>query len=425
VPGRTGRGLTDDLNDIADQMQAHRRVALDYHYGLWYDVRDIDHERVRRINGDVWPPFYEMPFARSGTGAAWDGLSQYDLYQYNPWYWSRLQQFAAICDQRGLILFNNDFFGHNILEAGAHWASCPWRSANNINGTGFPEPPPYAGDKLIYMAEQFYDVTNTVRTAIYRAYIRQCLGALADHSNVIQFTMSEFSGPPAFAAFWVDTAAAWEKETGKHPLIGLAAPKNAQDAVLADPARAATVDVIDIRYWWVQAGGQLYAPPGGQNLTPRQWMRETNPKMPDFDAAAQAVGEYRRKFPDKAVLLDPEDGAINAPWGVVMGGGSLPDLVDASPDLLKAIPRMRPADLPTGSASRGYLLAEAGQNYLVYSGASAGVQLDLSQAPGTFAQHRINPRNNAMSDGPDVPGGAVVTLQASGRGPSLVWLSRK
>ena len=47
-------------------MIRERRVAIDYHYGLWYDLRDIDHERNRRIDGDAWPPFYEMPFARIG-----------------------------------------------------------------------------------------------------------------------------------------------------------------------------------------------------------------------------------------------------------------------------------------------------------------------------------------------------------------------
>ena len=89
---------------------------------------------------------YELPFARSGQGTAWDGLSRYDLAKYNPWYWNRLKQFADLCDQRGLVLFNQEYFQHNIIEAGAHWVDCPWRSANNINHTGFPEPPPFAGD---------------------------------------------------------------------------------------------------------------------------------------------------------------------------------------------------------------------------------------------------------------------------------------
>lgn len=66
VPGRIGPGFADDLAELADSMTAGGQAALDHHYGLWYERRRDDHERVRRMTGDVWPPFYEQPFARSG-----------------------------------------------------------------------------------------------------------------------------------------------------------------------------------------------------------------------------------------------------------------------------------------------------------------------------------------------------------------------
>jgi hypothetical protein len=324
VPGRTGPGLTDDLDQLADQMRQQKLIALEHHYGLWYDVRDIDHERMRRMDGDVTPPFYEYPFARSGVGVAWDGLSQYDLTRYNLWYFARLKQFADLCDRKGLVLIQQHFFQHNIIEAGAHWASCPWRSANNINNMGFPEPPNYAGDKRVFMAEQFYDVSNETRAQVYRAYIRHCLENLADNANVIHETSAEFTGPLHFTQFWLDTIAQWEKETGKHPTIGLAAPKDVQDAILADPARAAVVDVIDIRYWWYQTDGQPYAPPGGKNLAPRQWVRLLHPKGPSDEQVQRAVKEYREKFPDKAVLFSTDDAPRFGPAARAAGASLTP-----------------------------------------------------------------------------------------------------
>src|SRR5690606_10196765 len=96
VPGRTGTGLTDDLQEVAAWMKEQHFVSLEHNYGLWYERRRDDHERVRRLDGEVWPPFYELPFARSGQGTAWDGLSKYDLTKYNHWYWNRLQQFADL-----------------------------------------------------------------------------------------------------------------------------------------------------------------------------------------------------------------------------------------------------------------------------------------------------------------------------------------
>jgi hypothetical protein len=213
TPGRRGAGLTDDLNEVADTLMANGNIALNHNYGLWYDRRRDDHERTRRIDGSVLPPFYEQPFARSGEGTAWHGLSKYDLTKFNPWYWSRLREFAEICEARGLVLFHQNYFQHNILEAGAHWADSPWRSANNINNTGFPEPPPYAGDKRIFQAELFYDMTHPIRRKLHEGYIRQCLENFTNNANVIQFTSAEFTGPLHFMQFWLDTIAEWEQRS--------------------------------------------------------------------------------------------------------------------------------------------------------------------------------------------------------------------
>ena len=74
--------------------------------GLWYDRRRDDHVFTARPDGNVWSPFYEMPWARSGQGTAWDGLSKFDLSRFNPWYFARLEAFARLCDERGLIFYN-------------------------------------------------------------------------------------------------------------------------------------------------------------------------------------------------------------------------------------------------------------------------------------------------------------------------------
>ena len=313
VPGRTGLGLTDDLSQVAADMLENGSLAFDHHYGLWYDRRRDDHQRVQRTTGDVAPPFFELPFARSGQGTAWDGLSKYDLTRYNPWYFDRLKQFAGIADARGLVLINQHYFQHNILEAGAHYADFPWRTANNINETGFPEPPPYAGDKRIFMAEQFYDINNPHRRELHRAYIRKCLDNLSGNSNVIHMTSEEFTGPVAFVEFWLDTIAEWQRETGNDVLVGLSATKDVQDAILADPERAKLVDLIDIRYWWYQDDGELYSPPGGGNLAPRQWARVLKPKNPSREQAIRAIKEYRKLYPDKAVTWSV-DGVGGLDW---------------------------------------------------------------------------------------------------------------
>ena len=154
-------------------MAAKNIAVFDHHYGLWYDRRRDDHTMVHQVNGDVAPPFFEQPFANVGPGTTWNGLAKYDLTKFNPWYWQRLHDFARLCDDRGLVLFHQNYFQHNILEAGAHWVDCPWRPANNVNDMGLPEPPPFIGDKRIFMAPLYYDINDPHRRALHRGFIRQ------------------------------------------------------------------------------------------------------------------------------------------------------------------------------------------------------------------------------------------------------------
>jgi len=363
VPGRTGKGLTDDLNEVIDEMVTTNTIAIEHNYGLWYERRRDDHERIRRMDGEVWPPFYELPFARSGKETAWDGLSKYDLTRYNLFYWSRLKQFADLADQKGLLLVHQNYFQHNIIEAGAHYADFPWRTANNINNTGFVEPVNYAGDKRIFYAEQFYDISNPVRKELHKKYIRQCLDNFKDNNGVIQLIGEEFTGPTHFVKFWLDVIKEWEKETGKHPIIGLAVTKDVQDSILSNPAYASTVDLIDIRYWHYQADGTAYEPKGGQNLAPRQHARLLKPKKTSFEQVYRAVKEYKDKFPNKAVVYSgdsyPEFG-----MAVFMAGGSLPVLSkEINESLLKLAANMKPVP---SSNKKEYILSD-GKNSIVYN----------------------------------------------------------
>ncbi|MEO6230540.1 MAG: DUF6298 domain-containing protein [Ferruginibacter sp.] len=363
VPGRSGKGLTDDLEEVTDQMKASGVIGMEQNYGLWYDRRRDDHERIRRMDGEVWPPFYELPFARSGKETAWDGLSKYDLTKYNLFYWSRLKQFADLADQKGLLLIHQDYFQHNIIEAGAHYVDFPWRTANNINNTGFPEPPPFAGDKRIFLAEQFYDISNPVRRELHRKYIRQCLNNFKDNNGVIQFIGEEFTGPLHFVKFWLDVIKQWEKETGKKQLIGLSVTKDVQDSILNIPAYASVVDIIDIRYWHYQADGTTYEPKGGLSLAPRQHARLLKPTKTSFEQVYRAVKEYRTKYPKKAVMYSgdnyPEFG-----MAVLMAGGSLPVLpAGIDKDLLKAATGMKPV---ASNNKNEYILSD-GKNSIVYN----------------------------------------------------------
>ncbi|MDR1021772.1 MAG: DUF6298 domain-containing protein [Prevotellaceae bacterium] len=417
VPGRTGLGYTDDLEALTDEMPAKNIVGIEHHYGLWYERRRDDHERIRRMDGEVWPPFYEQPFARSGEGLAWDGLSKYDLTRYNHWYWLRLKQLADLADRKGLLLVQQHYFQHNIIEAGAHWADSPWRAANNVNGTDFPEPPPYAGDKRIFMAEQFYDTAHPARRALHVSYIRKCLNNFEGNSGVIHLTSGEFTGPLPFVQFWLDVIADWEKETGRSVLVGLSATKDVQDAILSDTQRASVVDIIDIRYWWYQQNGEAYAPQGGLSLAPRQHVRLLKPLPTSFAQVYRAVAEYREKFPGKAVIFSGH-GSRYA-WAELMAGGSLAPVPVKDVSFLTAAAAMHPlknAGVPT--------LYSPGKGYIAYV-ESESVTLDLTKELGKYKVRWIDAKSGDILSGKKaetVTAGKAITLKNPQNGAAVVWL---
>lgn len=389
VPDREGTGLTDRIDSVVKHMKARGALLLDHNYGLWYDLRRVDHLRVRRRNADVWAPFYEQPFARSGIGTGWDGMSKYDLTKPNTWYWSRLQRFADAAEREGLLLFHQNYFQHNIIEAGAHWVDCPWRTTNNINDTGFAEPVNFAGDKRVFEAAMFYDVDHPTRRALHRNYIRMCLDHFAGNGNVVQLVSEEFTGPLHFVAFWLDCIAEWQRDTGRDALVALSATKDVQDAILRDPERSKVVDLIDIRYWHHRADGTTYEPQGGVSMAPRQYARKIKVGSIDFASVYRAVSEYRKAYPDKGVTYFAQNYPAYG-WAILLAGGSCPTLQVADEEFLAAVPELTEPRI----IGEGCYALYGDRGALFYLPAAQSVELPL--AAGSYAVKYIDPRSGEV-----------------------------
>lgn len=419
VPGEVGTGLTDDIQEVADTMVKKHILSIDHNYGLWYDRRRDDHERIRRMDGEVWPPFYEQPFARSGKGSAYDGLSKYDLTKYNPFYWNRLKEFADLADEKGLVLLHQNYFQHNIIEAGAHYADSPWRTANNVNNVGFPEPVPYAGDKRIFMAEQFYDINHPVRRELHRAFIRQCLENFKDNTGVIQLISAEYTGPLHFVEFWLDVIKEWREETGKHPIIALSTTKDVQDAILADPVRSKEVQIIDIRYWNYRKDGSAYAPEGGKNLAPRQHARQMKADATSDEQVYRAVSEYRTQYPDKAVTYHASSYPEYA-WAAFMAGGSMANVpAIGNGDFYKEASAMQ----AKVQAEVWTLLGKSG--LIAYNRGKEALTLDLSALKGSYNLYHIDPKTGALSKAEKVKAGQQLAVKNIHNHPEIIWITKK
>lgn len=403
VPGRTGRGRTDDLDTLARDMVGRHSAVMRHSPALWHERRRDDHERAIRSDADVWAPFMEQPFSRSGRGEAADRMSKYDLDQFNPYYWARLKRFADLADEQGLVLWHEHYLQHNIIEEGAHWVDYPWRVNNNINDLGFVEPTRFAGDKRVYMAEQFYNLGNEKLVGYHTRYQTHATTTFASNNGVIHCIAGEYTGPAEFMAFWLRNVA---PNAATH-LVSVNGTKDVLDATLENPATNALFQVIDIAKWQYNADGTLWAPEGGVSLALRQYQRLDAPGEVSFASVYRAVNEYRTKYPAKAVVYTMPAQGI-AQWAVLLAGGSLariPHVDDAA--FLKDAAQM--VALP--AASGQWAMGKPGVGYLIYNEAGAADLAALRMDRMAYRTRYIDARTGALSDTP--PAGAYLT-----------WLSR-
>ncbi len=430
VPGRTGPGLTEDLAALAARMVQDGTPFYQAIPGLWYDRRRDEHSIISRPDVNVWAPFYEMPWARSGKGTAADGLSQFDLTRFNAWYYGRLLEFGKLCDQDGLVLYHNIYNTHNVLEIPPHWVDYPWRPANNINDTGLPEPPPIEPGNHIHVANQVYDVTNPTRRALHRALILHELDQLSDAGNLFFCLGAQFSGPLSFQEFFQDTVAEWEKKTGRTVRIELATSKDITDAILADPTRARQVAVIDMHYWQYKPDGTLWAAKGGENLAFREMIGrdfgragDTPPNTTPQQVYRQ-VREYHDRYPDKAIIAW-NGGA--GPIPVLMGGGAEALMLNPSGghgqgktvdrttldafvtgQLAGNLMKMEPKDGLAADPQQTWCLADDRlDTVLLYSLGGPAIQLQRELPQGSYAGAWFDPRSGKTQPLEGKPASAI------------------
>jgi Family of unknown function (DUF6298)/Putative collagen-binding domain of a collagenase len=355
MPGVMSPGETEDLEELAARLKTRDIVSIQVQPGLWYEHRRDSHTVERRDDGNVWAPFYEMPWARSGQGVAWDGLSLFDLSRYNPWYFERHKQFAGQAAQQGFLVLYNLYNTHDVLEIGPHWIDYPWRPANNINDTGLPEPPPFKPHGRNDVGNEFYSTAYEPLRELHRAYMLHTFDELADQPNIIFEMAYQYAGPLEFEQFFQDVAREWEAKHGKHIRIALTTGKQTTDAILADPIRSKQIAIVDMRYWEYRPDGSLFAPRAGENHAFRELITKEFPGYSDTPPATspeqmyRETREYRDKYPNIA-FMPMENGA--GPIPLLMGGAaSQSALVGGRPPVAPPT-AARPAPNPNSATQR-------------------------------------------------------------------------
>jgi hypothetical protein len=413
-------------------------AAFYQYYGLWYDRRRVNHNfdgSAERRTADVWAPFVELPWARSGTGKAWDGLSKYDLTRFNPWYFDRVKAFADLADRHGRVLYYNFYFQHWLTESRSHYVDFPWRPVNTIQATGLPDENP--------AANVFYDVSHELRRDLHRRYMWHVLDTLGRNANVVFGIDREYTGPLEFVRFWLDTVAEWQKERGAKVRIALEVPKDQLDAILADPVRAPMISAMDVHHWLYKSDGSLFAVKGGLDRAPRE-QRPDIATQDELDALKAKLGPGFVDTPD--FRNGPEfQKLFDTLWASspAMKYRALreyrdhhPALVvlttkDEFPQLSLAIEATAPAGaaagvppLPIvrGPVESAWASGRPGEHLLVYTMAGAPVELDLAGDPTAYDVQWVDAATGGFSRSRGrVAGGGTVTIVPPEGGAGRPW----
>ena len=254
---------------------------------------------------------------------------------------------------------------------------------------GFAEKVRFAGDKRVYMAEQFYDISREVIRHYHSKFIRHSVNTFDGNNGVVHSIGLEYTGPLFFMNFWLEEVSACDH----HQLVALSATKDVQDAVLKDDSHAPMVDVIDIRQWHYRADGTTYEPLGGESLAPRQHARLIPKGEASCASVYRAVYEYRKAYPQKAVVYNsllPRAPQNAANWAVFMAGGSFAKVppVDGVP-FYELASTMLPLENQTVMDEQ-WVMGASGKGYIVCS-MNGVVKLDLTGDKRKYKMAWIHP----------------------------------
>ena len=120
--------------------------------------------------------------------------------------------------------------------------------------------------------------------------------------------------------------------------------------------------------------------------------------------------------------MAPEDATANFPWAVLMGGGSMPNLIGLDPTLIASNPTMQPIDLPHAPAGQ-YVLGRPGGDYLIYCSSAESGHVELPLDDNKYTLHWIDPRSGKMTDSTEiVSASAPLELKSPGNEPFVCWL---
>ena len=356
---------------------------------------------------------------------------KYDLDRWNEEYWRRFENMLRWTAEREIIVQIEvwDRFDYSTR----HWPPHPYNPANNLNYTRqasgladrYPEHPGRNQQPFFFTTPG--QRNNRVLLPYQQRFVDKMLSYALEHDHVLYCMDNETSAEEAWGAYWAEFIRRRAAEAGKQVCV----TEMWDDWNLQGPHHRRTLDRSE-RYDFVDVSQNNHRK-GQRHWDNFQWVRRYVAEHPRPINTVKTYGADGGRFGDS------RDG-VQRFWRHVIGGAAAarfhrPDaglgLSEPAVASLAAARKMaslvklwecEPALelLRDRDANEAYATAKPRGAYIVYFTDGGSVGLDLVDASGAYRLRWISIATGEWGAQSEVQGGAIVELDAPGKGG---WLA--
>lgn len=351
-------------------------------------------------------PSIRFPWARSGTAGARVGGNYFDLNSFDATYWSELTSMIQYAESKGVMVQLQVFDEVGFESGGDRWDKHPLNPANHLslNATSvLPSGTGASGTGTIY------DTSNTELMNLLQAYVQKMVQSTCGYTNVIYEIANETTANWTWQKKWIDYIRSYVDN-----------PSNScrSRVISNNPFANQTENLNEANLTIVNY----------HNLSPGS----VNSQFNSHYSYNKALN-YDEQFIGTISSGD----LINIAWEAVTGGGHFhwdetnngPGAEVASRWLAKFFNTtsvnfvaMQPSN---NLVDRGYALADAGEEYLIYLPSGGDVQLNLSALAGAASVQWYDPNSGNYASATSTNGGTTVSLSSPyGGSASVLYVKR-
>ena len=345
------------------------------------------------------------PWARTGPGNALDGKPKFDLQQFDPVYFDRLEHQVKLAFDSGIYVSIMLFEGWGLQFSPKAFESHPFHPDNNINGINGDSNNDGSGVEI-------HTLENKDIIAIQEAYIKKVIDIVNEFDNVL-YEISNENHPPSteWQYYMITYIKNYEKKLEKQHPVGMTFQyKGGSNAILMNspadwispnneggyrdnppPSTGSRVIISDTDHLWGIGGNEAWVW--------KSFTRGLNPIFMDIYEGSILAGKTGRFNPG---WFEP----IRKSMGYTLMFANRMDLISMIPE----------PDL----ASSAYCLANRGKEYLVYLPESREVVIDLQDAPGLFKVEWFDPDLGEFLESETINGGSKLSLTSPFETPDIL-----